>query len=531
MRNKLLHALSNRKTFEDPIFNGDPEFMPKELSAEEQQLRKLFCLDQITDYYVRVYLSLLAAYPDIVANVDDTPRTYSVLDFPPRGVVISGGELMAQQGVFGYFTDPAQTVLPIDLTYEIGYIQGGTAVRIVARETGRGWSTNAFTTGTDPNKILRVEWPEEVPFVGPIKLNQSWISGAKVVIQVQPSQFPYAHLAKQISGSAYLMRLLADNKLVDEFVETADHQRKVAIALLLLARDNTSAYPDPTEVTLITTESDTEVEVVDETFIGAAIGDYGENNATELAVSQLVKSWNPSWIITQGDNWYGSSTGSLDLRVGQYYGDYIYPYKGSYGYNTAAPNRFWIVPGNHDRSPMTRVPVFVDYFSMPTQVYYDVVLPGNVHALMVDSGYDTGGVQRQPDGVDINSRQADFFRGVLQRSKARWRLASFHHPVLTSSTGHQETPELDWDWDALRVPLILNGHNHVYERLKRNSVTHVTNGMGGSNNYSFDPVLSPYSLVRYNSGHGAMRFTINSKQFVAEFINTAGQTIDRFVLK
>jgi tartrate-resistant acid phosphatase type 5 len=34
----------------------------------------------------------------------------------------------------------------------------------------------------------------------------------------------------------------------------------------------------------------------------AVIGDYGEDDGNELAVANLVKSWNPDFIITVGDN-------------------------------------------------------------------------------------------------------------------------------------------------------------------------------------------------------------------------------------
>ena len=40
----------------------------------------------------------------------------------------------------------------------------------------------------------------------------------------------------------------------------------------------------------------------------AVIGDYGVDNGDELAVSNLVKSQNPEFILTVGDNTYGSRT-------------------------------------------------------------------------------------------------------------------------------------------------------------------------------------------------------------------------------
>ena len=36
----------------------------------------------------------------------------------------------------------------------------------------------------------------------------------------------------------------------------------------------------------------------------AVIGDYGEDGGNELTIANLVKNWNPDFIITVGDNNY-----------------------------------------------------------------------------------------------------------------------------------------------------------------------------------------------------------------------------------
>jgi hypothetical protein len=76
----------------------------------------------------------------------------------------------------------------------------------------------------------------------------------------------------------------------------------------------------------------------------AAIGDYGSNESSELDVANLVKSWNPDFIITLGDNNYPDGEAStIDANIGKYYHEFIYPYRGTYGLG-ANTNRFW--PGS-----------------------------------------------------------------------------------------------------------------------------------------------------------------------------------------
>ncbi|MCH7761181.1 metallophosphoesterase, partial [candidate division TA06 bacterium] len=80
----------------------------------------------------------------------------------------------------------------------------------------------------------------------------------------------------------------------------------------------------------------------------AIIGDYGSEGTNEEDVANLVKSWNPDFVITAGDNNYSDGEAStIDPNIGQYYHEFIYPYLGSYGPG-ATTNRFFPTLGNHD---------------------------------------------------------------------------------------------------------------------------------------------------------------------------------------
>ena len=108
----------------------------------------------------------------------------------------------------------------------------------------------------------------------------------------------------------------------------------------------------------------------------AVIGDFGCGCQAELDVSNLVKSWNPEFIITTGDNNYDFGEAStIDANIGQYYHDFIYPYVGSYGAG-ADTNRFFPSLGNHDwgdgyiQPPATAVQPYLDYFTLPGNERY-----------------------------------------------------------------------------------------------------------------------------------------------------------------
>jgi hypothetical protein len=96
----------------------------------------------------------------------------------------------------------------------------------------------------------------------------------------------------------------------------------------------------------------------------AVIGDYGDAGQPEIDVANRVKSWNPDFIITTGDNNYpDGAANTIDANIGQYYREFISPYTGSYGAG-APTNRFFPLPGNHDWNTPDLQP-YLDYFTLP----------------------------------------------------------------------------------------------------------------------------------------------------------------------
>ena len=86
----------------------------------------------------------------------------------------------------------------------------------------------------------------------------------------------------------------------------------------------------------------------DRPVVFGAIGDFGSDYPSTRAVAKLVKSWNPDFLITLGDNNYPvGAAETLDRNVGQFYHDFIAPYRGRYGMG-ALTNRFFPSLGNHD---------------------------------------------------------------------------------------------------------------------------------------------------------------------------------------
>lgn len=278
----------------------------------------------------------------------------------------------------------------------------------------------------------------------------------------------------------------------------------------------------------------------------AIIGDYGSGSADEAAVAGLVKSWNPDFIITTGDNNYPSGAAdTIDRNIGQFYYDFINPYWGTYPISPAAgrlvstledypfrvylplvqttiisPNRFFPTLGNHDWQTSGATP-YLDYFTLPgNERYYDFVR-GPVHLFALDSD------PHEPDGITSSSTQAQWLRDKLAASTACWQLVYFHHAPFSSGP-HGSNSSMQWPFASWGADVVLAGHDHTYERIVLDSLPYFVNGLGGNGMYAFQPTPVAGSEVRYNENFGAMLVTATPGTITYQFITTAGLVIDTY---
>ncbi|MFN2491854.1 MAG: fibronectin type III domain-containing protein [Pyrinomonadaceae bacterium] len=254
----------------------------------------------------------------------------------------------------------------------------------------------------------------------------------------------------------------------------------------------------------------------------AAIGDYGSNDANELDVAYLVKSWNPDFIITLGDNNYpDGEAATIDANIGKYYGEFIYPYRGTYG-TGASVNRFWPCIGNRDWDNQSgaKLQPYLDYFTLPNnERYYDFVR-GPVHFFVIDSDVD------EPDGITSSSVQAQWLKNKMTASTAAWNIVYFHHPPYSSRTSFTN---LQWPFKAWGADAVLTGHAHLYERVMNDGIPFITNGLGGESTGSFDGAIAG-SVMRFGDDYGAMRITASSNVITFEFITRRGVVIDTYIV-
>ena len=253
------------------------------------------------------------------------------------------------------------------------------------------------------------------------------------------------------------------------------------------------------------------------------IGDYGGGKSETRDVAELMKSWQPDFIITLGDNNYPYGEAEhIDIAIGQFFHDFIYPYQGSYG-DGASTNRFYPVLGNHDTVSNLGQP-YLDYFTLPgNERYYDFVW-GPVHLFALNSVGEA-----EPDGVGASSNQAAWLQQSLAASTSPWNIVYLHYPPYSSGL-HGSMASAQWPYGEWGADAVLAGHDHTYERLLINGVTYFVNGMGGYVKYDFVNIVDG-SLSRYNAEYGAIRVEVTDDYLLFQYINRNGELIDQVELR
>ncbi len=252
----------------------------------------------------------------------------------------------------------------------------------------------------------------------------------------------------------------------------------------------------------------------------AIIGDFGDYDNDELRVANLVKSWNPEFIITTGDNSYDITP--IDDNIGYYYSNYIYPYVGSYG-STVLENKFWVTLGNHDYTDGGGITAHYNYFVLPNnERYYDKII-GEVHLFMLNSN------TQEQDGTSSTSLQADWIKTKMEdcvQNHQHWRVVAFHHPPYSSGE-HQSTSYMRWPFQLWGAHFVVSGHEHDYERIEISGLPYFVNGSGGRNLRAFSTIVTG-SVFRDYADFGAQKVEIDETgtTMTIKFYHADGVLID-----
>lgn len=249
-------------------------------------------------------------------------------------------------------------------------------------------------------------------------------------------------------------------------------------------------------------------------FVGA--GDIAQCDSNSEATARLLDTIGGT-VFTLGDNAYfhGTRENFRDC------------YEPTWGRHKA---RTRPAPGNHEYETSGAFPYF-DYFGAnagPAGLGYYSFDVGAWHAISLNSNVP----------ANAASAQASWLRAELaSHPPSRCTVAYWHHPLFSSGT-NGDTPTMRDLWRILyeaNVDLVLNGHDHLYERFapqdpdgrpdSSRGIRQFTVGTGGATLTQFR-ATRPNSEIRLSGVFGVLRLTLFSAGYDWEFVSVSGPPRD-----
>ena len=253
------------------------------------------------------------------------------------------------------------------------------------------------------------------------------------------------------------------------------------------------------------------------------MGDVGRCDATTDDETGALAASLPGTVAILGDTAYErGSAAELEQCFG-----------GSWG---AVEDRIrYAAMGNHDIKTDDGAPLEAylgDAVTRDGRTWFSEDL-GAWHVVVLDSncGFLAAGCSR-------NSDQVRWLREDLAASSARCTIALWHHPRFSSGY-HGNSGSVGAFWDALHdagAELVLNGHEHDYERFEpqdpggaadpAGGITEIIAGTGGGALKPFERTV-PNSLVRIADTYGVLELTLRTSGWSFRFLATDGRVLDQ----
>jgi len=266
-------------------------------------------------------------------------------------------------------------------------------------------------------------------------------------------------------------------------------------------------------------------------FSFLVVGDTGNDSADQMAILQrLMGEPNISKLIHIGDIAYDSGTFS------QFEQNYFHIYA-----SMMSRTPFFTAPGNHEYMTDSAAPYLAVHAAPASNVpaadlgrYYSFD-QGDAHFTSLDSNLL---------GTAAGTRMLAWLDADLAATQKFWKIVFLHHPPYPTGA-HLNDPlcalveqQVNPIVEKHRVPLVLAGHEHGYERsypLVNNlvaaqgtpSTTYVISGGGGAGTVAVG--TRPQTALAL-SVHNYLRVDVTAQQLTVTATGEDGSIIDQFTL-
>jgi 3',5'-cyclic AMP phosphodiesterase CpdA len=243
----------------------------------------------------------------------------------------------------------------------------------------------------------------------------------------------------------------------------------------------------------------------------AVIGDTGTGSSQQQQIADVMIRYRERFpfdtVLLLGDNLYGTETPS----------DYRKKFSDVYQRLLDNKVKFYATLGNHDE-PNER---FYENFNMNGKEYYRFT-KGNVAFYSLNSNY-------------MDKKQLEWLESELAKDTSEWKICFFHHPPYSSGGKHGSDKPLREVIEPIFVKygvnVVLNGHDHFYERIKpQKGIYYFVSGAGGKLREGNVKENSPLTDKYFDRDMSFMLVEIANNQMYFQAVSRTGETVDTGVL-
>jgi 3',5'-cyclic AMP phosphodiesterase CpdA len=241
----------------------------------------------------------------------------------------------------------------------------------------------------------------------------------------------------------------------------------------------------------------------------AVIGDNGTGDRPEYEVASQMAAWYAKFpfpfVVMVGDNIYGSDRPQ----------DFVKKFEAPYKALLDKGVKFYASLGNHD----SREQRYYKLYNMDGKLYYDFKAPKeDVRFFALESTY-------------MDDDQLKWIDSALSKSTEKWKIVFFHHPLYSSGRTHGSSLKLREVLEPMfikhNVSLVLNGHDHTYERIKpQNGIQYFVEGSSGQLRSGDLRKDSPLTAFGLDTDRAFMLMEIDGDTLTFNTISRTGSVVD-----
>jgi hypothetical protein len=248
----------------------------------------------------------------------------------------------------------------------------------------------------------------------------------------------------------------------------------------------------------------------------------------QASTAELIRHLRPTAVAVLGDDQYSSGT----------FAEFVGPgaFATTWGLFKSSIHP---VAGNHEYESTSSANGYFRYFGAsagpPGLGYYSYDL-GGWHLIALNSNCSDSGCGNYMSGK-VTTAEVRWLHADLVAHPGQCILAYWHHPRF-SSGDHGDEPGVAPLWDELyaaRADVVLNGHDHDYERFAPQDpqgkstpqgIREFVVGTGGRDHYTFSKAIDPNSQFRDQTDYGVLFLTLDPDGYSWRFRNVQGVVVD-----